>query len=225
MAFRCPYCKTRFEVRPPDGRCAACGRAMRLPSPGTPEERAARRRRIERMAFDAERRIAEIRHGPSARALYSPRVLFGILLVFAVVGGLLVRKAHPVSRPRRELPPQVALRQLDTLATALGRYRFHVGAFPSGTPGLRALLDNPGLAGWDGPYVNQLLPDPWKTPYQYVPATNAAPTLFSCGPDRLPGTPDDLRPDPAAFDPGTDWTNGWVSAIYRRSIIVVKEPQ
>ena len=225
MAYRCPYCKTRIEALPPDGRCAACGRAMRLPAPGTPGDRAARRRRLERMAFDAERRLAELGHGPNARVLYSPRVLFGFLLVFAVVGSLLVRKAQPVRRTRPELPHQIALRQLDTVATALGRYRFHVGDFPPDTPGLRALLDNPGVKGWNGPYINQLLPDPWRTPYAYRHATNAVPVLFSCGPDGQPATPDDLRPDPAAFDPGTDWTNGWVSAIYRRSIIVVKEPQ
>ena len=225
MAFRCPYCQHRFEERPQHARCPSCNHSVRLPAIGTPEERAARRRRINRMAVDAARRMTREKFKPDARKLHSPRVLFGFILILGVVGILLMRKAEPVRRSPRELPHQVALRQLDTLATALGRYRFHVGDFPPDTPGLRALLDNPGVKGWNGPYINQLLPDPWRTPYAYRHATNAVPALFSCGPDRQPATPDDLRPDPAAFDPGTEWTNGWVSAIYRRSVLMVKEPR
>ena len=223
MAYRCPYCKTVFDALPPDSRCPACERVMRGPPAATPQERAARRRRMERMAFDADRRIAEMRHGPSARALYSPKVLFAVLIIFAVVGGLLVQRANPKKRIQKELPHQVALRQLDTLATALGRYRFHVGAFPPDAPGLRALLDNPGADGWNGPYVNQLIADPWRSPYRYARSTNDLPRLFSCGPDGQAGTPDDLRPDPAAFDPGTEWTNGWVRAALRSPILIIRQ--
>jgi type II secretion system protein G len=225
MMYKCPYCQALMEALPRDGRCGACGRVMRLPPASTSDERAARRRRRERMVFDAERRIAELRQGPNARVLYSPKVLFGFLLIFTIVGAMLVRRANPRARVQPELPHQVALRQLNTLATALGRYRFHVGEFPPDTPGLQALLNAPGVQGWDGPYLNQVRPDPWMTPYRYAYMTNGVPKLFSCGPDRTPATPDDLRPDPAAFDPGTAWTNGWVSAIYRRTIVVVKEPQ
>jgi hypothetical protein len=49
------------------------------------------------------------------------------------------------------------------------------------------------------------------------------PILFSCGPDRLPNTADDLKPDPAKFDPGTEWTNGWVSAENRVPGVVILE--
>ncbi len=223
MTCKCPYCHASFPEIPADGHCASCKRIMRVPPSTTPEARAARRRRRERMAFDAERRIAEIHQAPDARVLYSPKVLFGFLLVFMIVGAFIVRRADPVPRAKPELPHQVALRQLDTLATALGRYRFHVGDYPPDTPGLHALLDNPGVKGWNGPYINQLRPDPWRTPYLYQRLTNGTVRLLTCGPDRLPATPDDLHPDPAAFDPGTDWTNGWVSAIYRRSILLRKE--
>ena len=36
------------------------------------------------------------------------------------------------------------------------------------------------------------------------------PDVYSAGPDLRPDTKDDLRPAPECFDPGTDWTNGWL---------------
>jgi type II secretion system protein G len=217
MRYRCPYCQADLSEPPRDGHCGACGRVMRVPpSTSAAAERAARRRRRERILLAAEQQRMRIRSVPSARALYSPKVLFAVMLVFAVVGGSLVRRANPLPRARQRLPHQVALQHLDTLATALGRYRFHVGAYPATTPGLRALLNNYGTPGWNGPYINQLRNDPWRTPFQYARQADGTVRLFACGPDRRPDTPDDLRPDPAAFDPGTAWTNGWVRAIHRQ---------
>jgi len=109
-----------------------------------------------------------------------------------------------------------AVRQLDVLAVALGRYRFHTGSFPSAEQGLAALVRNPGVPRWDGPYISNLCKDPWNQPYRYAPpADGGLPALASCGPDRAAGTADDLTPDPDRFDPGTEWTNGWVSAMER----------
>ena len=175
--------------------------------------------------MEAERRLAAIRSAPSGRSLYSPKVMFGVLLIFTIVGVLLVQKAKPLPPAKRELPHQIALRQLDVLATALGRYHFHVGKYPPQAAGLHALLNNPGTHKWNGPYINRLRPDPWLTPFQYRLESNGVARLFSCGPDQQAGTPDDLHPDPAAFDPGTAWTNDWVKAIYRQpgAIIMRKE--
>jgi general secretion pathway protein G len=145
-------------------------------------------------------------------------VIFGFLAVMGVVGSLIVSNARQPSRAGRgELPHRVALRQLDTLATALGRYRFHTGSYPDAQQGLRALVRDPGLEAWLGPYVSGLRDDPWGAPYPYAPPlTNGLPPrLFSCGPDGRPGTPDDLRPDPLAFEVGSDWTSGWVRAAER----------
>ena len=216
MRYRCPYCRAELSAPPRDGHCGACGRVMRVPTPTSAAERAARRRQRERILLQAERQRLQIHAAPSVRVLYSPKVLFAVMLVFAVVGGTLVRRAKPLARARPRLPHQVALQHLDTLATALGRYRFHTGAYPATTPGLRALLNPDGMPGWNGPYINQLRPDPWGTPFHYARQADGAVQLFTCGPDKRPGTPDDLRPDPAAFDPGTAWTNGWVRAIHRQ---------
>jgi type II secretory pathway pseudopilin PulG len=76
---------------------------------------------------------------------------------------------------------------------------------------------DPPAPKWDGPYINQLRKDPWGVPFVYEPPGDetAPPRVFSCGADKTPDTADDIHPDPARFDPGTEWTNGWVSARER----------
>lgn len=221
--YRCPYCRSELAELPADGVCGHCGKMMRLPQTTTLAERAARRRRRERIRLEAERKIAGLGLVPEPKLLRSRKILFGAMFILMVLGALLVRKAQPVDRDRSRIPHRLALRHLDTLATALGRYRFHVGTYPATSEGLVALLNNPGQAGWDGPYINQLVPDPWGTPYHYELLSNSVVRLVTCGPDKLCGTPDDLRPDPEAFDPGTEWTNGWTSAINRLPAVQIMQ--
>lgn len=109
------------------------------------------------------------------------------------------------------------------LAEALGRFKFHCGAYPTAEEGLKALEDKFSThAGWIGPYVDKINPDPWKRPYVYEP-TNDPPVVLSLGPDGKRGTADDIAPAPELFaKPFTDtsWTNNWVY-FRRRGIVVV----
>lgn len=216
MRYKCPYCDDPIPEIPRNGHCIHCGRVMRVPSPTTPEERGHRQRRIERIRFEADKRIAEISHVSDGRVLRSPKVLFGFMLCMMILGVSLMRRPALLPRAIKESPNEIAQRQLNTLAAALGRYHFHVGDYPPGGVGLTGLLNNPGAKGWNGPYINQLRRDPWQTPYQYKYVSNSLPQLFSHGPDTRPGTSDDLHAAPMAFDPGEDWTNGWVRAIHRQ---------
>jgi hypothetical protein len=109
----------------------------------------------------------------------------------------------------------MAMLHVDVLAEALGRYHFHVGRYPTAEQGLAALVRDPGERKWLGPYINHLRGDPWDTPFVYEPQAGTVPLVLSLGPDRLRGTGDDISPDPECFDPGTEWTNGWVSAEQR----------
>lgn len=175
----------------------------------TPVERRRRRLQIRR---EAERRLAQMESTPTLRSIYAPRILFAAIFVLAILGSVLIGR---VSRsvqdsPNRPIPHRVAIHSLDVLATALGRYRMHVGDFPSTTHGLRALNADPGLSNWNGPYLIALRNDPWNRPYHYERGTNALPILFSLGPDGLPFTNDDLRPGTEFFTPGTEWTNQWL---------------
>ena len=176
----------------------------------SPEEKSRRHRRRAAIRREAEVRLAEMRQVSTGRGFYAPRVLGAAFIVLAVVGAVLVKRVNRAVEDDRPYPHYSALRSLNHLATALGRYRFHVGAYPTEAQGLKALIEDPGEKGWLGPYIVQLKRDPWGTPYRYAVKPDGSPDVLTAGPDLKPGTPDDLRPDPDSYDPGTDWTNGWL---------------
>lgn len=189
---------------------------MVVPKMREPNARVARRRTLENIRRECEQKKAELGFALSPSLFRNPKLYFGIIVILAVVGLLLLNATDTAVKRRQESSVMRALRQVDTLAVALGRYRFHTGAFPTAEQGLAALVRDPHVPKWDGPYISLLRSDPWGTPYAYAPpADGGLPALSSCGPDRQAGSPDDLRPDPARFEPGTEWTNGWVSADQR----------
>lgn len=173
-------------------------------------ERAKRKRRRAAIRREAETRIADLQRVSEGRGIHSPRVLFAAFIILAAVGAVLLKRVNTAVEDERPFPHYSAIRSLNVLATALGRYRFHVGTFPSTEQGLKALIEDPGEEGWLGPYIIQLKPDPWDSPYAYRLGTNGMADVYTIGPDRKAGTPDDLRPDPDSYEPGTDWTNGWL---------------
>ena len=188
---------------------------MRVPERKYTERRRAKRRILNLIEHEYERKKAELQSVVPPTLFRNPKFYFVVVVVLALVGGSLFTATDQAVQRLEVTPAMRALRNLDALAEGLGRYRFHTGQFPDREQGLAALVRDPQVPKWNGPYVNLLRDDPWETPFVYEPATNGPPTLFSCGPDKLPGTPDDLRPDPARFEPGTAWTNGWVSAEER----------
>lgn len=185
------------------------------------ERRRAKLRLLNRIEHDYAQKKAELQSVVPPALFRNPKVYIGLVVIFLVLGGALFNATDKSVQVLQVTPPLRALRNLDVLAEALGRYRFHVGQFPNREQGLAALVRDPQVPKWNGPYINQLRNDPWDTPFFYEPATNGLPTLFSCGADKKPGTSDDLRPDPARFEPGTAWTNGWVSAYERATGVLV----
>ena len=80
--------------------------------------------------------------------------------------------------------------QIDNWLTALEAYRKDVGGFPTTDEGLQAWREDPGHAGWNGPYLpRDVLRDPWGVPYVYrhPGAHGKLPDIFSFGADRRPG--------------------------------------
>lgn len=186
---------------------------MSIPDPSeTREARARRIRAKHRIRREAERRMAGLHQTPTMREIYAPRVIFGAMILLAVIGAVLVRRTDAIARrPERRIPHLTAVKSLDALAEALGRYMLHVGRYPTAEGGLASLNKDLGEEGWDGPYLVQLFDDPWGREYFYAPpeSDGSLPTLFSLGPDGVAGTRDDLRPGTNFFNAGTAWTNGW----------------
>src|SRR5215469_17305072 len=92
------------------------------------------------------------------------------LLVVIIILGLLAGLVGPRLFGRVGQSKQATARaQIELFGAALDQYRLDVGAYPPGTVGLQALVQNPNLASWNGPYLKKpTLPlDPWNRPYQY----------------------------------------------------------
>jgi general secretion pathway protein G len=200
---------------------------MVVPSMKATSERTARRRKIDNIWRECEQKKSELRGVVAPGVWRSPKLYIGVIVGLAVVGGAVFKATDAAVQRNVEPPPLRAMRHVDVLAEALGRYRFHVGSYPSSEQGLPALVRDPLVPKWDGPYINQLRKDPWGVPYVYAPPPDGAvhPLLLSCGPDKTRGTSDDIRPDAARFDPGTAWTNGWVSARERLPGVTVLPSQ
>lgn len=91
------------------------------------------------------------------------------LLVVLVIIGLLAALVGPTLYKRIKPAKQSAARaQIQNFMTALDSYFIDVGDYPSTQQALQALREDPGVSGWAGPYLQQIVPtDPWGNPYFY----------------------------------------------------------
>ena len=147
-----------------------------------------------------------------------------VLMVLALIGGLVIQSSGKGGgKKMRDGDVVRAEQSVASLAEALGRFKFHCGVYPTAEEGLAALANKYSThAGWIGPYVEKINPDPWKRPYVYEP-TNDPPVVLSLGLDGKRGTADDIAPPPEFFSKpfrDTTWTHDWVP-FSRRGIVVV----
>ena len=84
---------------------------------------------------------------------------------------------------------------LGVLRTKLECFHRDCGRYPSDHEGLWALVLNPGVTNWCGPYVSKVPPDLWRHRYYYG-CTNDTLYLWSSGPDGIPHTADDIPAPP-----------------------------
>ncbi len=112
------------------------------------------------------------------------------LLVVMVILGLLAALVGPRLFGHVGAANQKAAKtQIEMLGSALDAFRLDVGRYPTTAEGLNALMTNPGIDGWNGPYLKKALPnDPWRRPYQYQsPGTHGEYDIISYGADGAPG--------------------------------------
>ncbi len=94
-------------------------------------------------------------------------------------------------KPDHSQSIQLTRSNLSTLLVALDAFRKDCGRFPSTEEGLAALVSDPRVEGWKGPYIFKLNPDSWKQLFIYVSNVSSI-RLSSAGPDRKAGTADDI---------------------------------
>ena len=81
--------------------------------------------------------------------------------------------------------------QVELFGAALDQYRLDVRAYPPSGAGLQALVQNPNVTNWSGPYLKKpAVPlDPWGRLYQYkcCPGDHGDYDTWTYGADGTPG--------------------------------------
>ncbi len=118
---------------------------------------------------------------------------FLIAVAIAVVAILLF--APKLWTPGVRGKSQVAEIHIKELGAALRLFHYDTGRYPTTAEGLDALLHNPGLASWRGPYLSkgEVPRDPWGRPYVYrCPGQHGVYDLLSFGSDGIEGGEEDI---------------------------------
>lgn len=130
----------------------------------------------------------------SMRRLLRDRRGFSLieLLVVIIILGLIAGLVGPRLFGRVGQSKQAAAKaQIELFGAALDQYRLDIGAYPATGAGLQALVQNPGTAAWNGPYLKKpaVPADPWGRPYQYkcCPGDHGDYDIWAYGADRAPG--------------------------------------
>ena len=210
--FRCPYCLHVFARPEPGSLCPSCRRTVIMPAPSGPSPRRAPAR--------PSWTPPHLRDGRKPRpALASGPLKLLIALAFLLILGanLMVQlagrrqpdPAAPATGNAYEGPSflrhmirataadaesrrqALARRNLAVLMVALDQFAADCGDYPATPEGLVSLIHNPGHASWQGPYIVELLPDPWGVPFRYARDESDV-RVCSSGPDRTPETDDDI---------------------------------
>ncbi len=115
--------------------------------------------------------------------------LIELLVVMAILGLLVGFIGLNFFKHLGESKQKAATVQISMLGDALDAFRLSVGRYPTSDEGLEALYKDPGVKGWDGPYLRKDVPlDPWGRPYVYrCPGEHGDYDLESLGADGQEG--------------------------------------
>jgi general secretion pathway protein G len=116
--------------------------------------------------------------------------LVELLVVLAILGLLAGLVGPQVMKFLGSSKTKTAALQVEDLAATLDLYRLELGRYPTSAEGLQALVSDPGISNWNGPYLkkSQVPKDPWGNDYQYrSPGQNGPFDVWSLGADGQEG--------------------------------------
>lgn len=125
-----------------------------------------------------------------------------VLAIGAMIMAVAIVNVGPLIFTGKEKATRMFLGQMDGVML---QYQMTMGDYPSTAEGLKALVTAPAdkAARWAGPYVkggDTAIIDQWGEPYQYrYPGVRNKTgfDVWSKGPDKQDGTPDDIGNWPA----------------------------
>ena len=208
-----------------------------------PMHRKSTKAAVKAIAREYEMKKAELQGSGAPTIRRGPVFYLALIAILAIVGGLVLSHGDlSLGKKRIERKPLMARKAMDSLSVALGRYKFHVGEYPTTEEGLKVLAYHQpdeirrirrahpaknGFHGWDGWYVDHIVNDPWGHEYVYETRPEGGnPVLYSKGPDGRAGTTDDVLPDQLSFEAAfrdTTWTNNWAPAQLRGVVVAPDE--
>jgi len=116
-----------------------------------------------------------------------------VITIISVLAAVIVPRFFGRSQEARI----VAARQtiIGTFGVALDLFEQDTGRYPTTEEGLQALIADPQLPSWRGPYIksNSIPLDPWGNEYKYsYTSSDFLYEIISAGPDGTAGTEDDI---------------------------------
>jgi len=134
---------------------------------------------------------------PKACKAFTLIELLLVITIISVLAAVIVPRFFGRSREARV----VAARQtiVGTFGVAIDLFEQDTGRYPTTDEGLAALVANPQVVNWRGPYLKsvQVPPDPWGNLYRYsypseLTASETLYDIVSAGPDGTMGNEDDI---------------------------------
>ena len=124
--------------------------------------------------------------------------LIEVMVVLLIIGMMAAFIAPQILGSQEEAQLKKAAVDIQQLETALERYKLSNSAFPTTEQGLDALVEEPTIDPIprnypQGGYIKRLPQDTWGNDYNILsPGELGAIDIYSNGPDREPGTEDDI---------------------------------
>ncbi len=119
-----------------------------------------------------------------------------VMVILTVLAAVVVPKFTKRSEQARIT---AANTDISNLEVALDSFEVDMGRYPTGTEGMKALVEQPTgttTSSWKGPYIKRGIPnDPWGNQYVYtIPGKHntSGYDLYSYGPDGQDGGSDDI---------------------------------
>lgn len=120
--------------------------------------------------------------------------LLVVIIILAILASVVIPKVVHRTDDARQA---AAISDISAFSSALNMYKADTGQYPSSDQGLDALIHNPGINGWNKPYLDNMSTmkmDPWGHPYVYkYPSDHGQDfDIISAGMDGQMGTADDI---------------------------------